>query len=294
MKLALIDASGYAYRAFWALPSLERPSDGLMVNAIVGFCGMLWRLARRNDDYTHVAVVFDAGYRNFRHDLSPSYKANRDGPPKLLVPQLPMLRRATAAFGFEHVELEGFEADDLIATYARLGLAEGMEVVIHSSDKDFAQLVSDAGVSIFDPIKKKLMGEPEVFEKFQVWPSQMIDYQALVGDASDNVPGCPGVGAKTAVELLREHGTLAKVIHAASRAQEEGHASKLQTRLLHHLDQIRLSWRLVTLDDHVPVPMALEDFERAQFDPARAIGFLKEIESVTLLREIEEASGVSA
>lgn len=290
--LVLIDASGYIYRSFWALPALERPSDGLQVNAVVGLCQTYWRWVRRGD-YTHIAAIFDAGPRTFRHDIFPAYKGNRTGPPAQLIPQFAFIRRSTDAFGIERVELEGYEADDLIATYARLANGEGAKVTIVSSDKDFAQLVSDAGVSIFDPMKKRELGEPEVFEKFQVWPSQMIDYQALVGDASDNVPGCPGVGAKTAAELLREHGTLVKVMADAGFAEGNGTATKLQTRLLHHREHIRLSWRLVRLDDHVPVPVALEDFERAEFDPARAIGFLKEIESVTLLREVMESCGVS-
>lgn len=295
--LVLIDASGYIYRAFWALPALERPSDGLPVNAVVGFAQTLWRWVKRGD-YTHIVAIFDAGPMTFRHEIFPAYKGNRSGPPAQLIPQFAYIRKATDAFGIERVELEGYEADDLIATYARLANSEGAKVTIVSSDKDFAQLVSDAGVSIFDPIKKPIkkreLGEPEVFEKFQVWPSQMVDYQALVGDQSDNVPGCPGVGAKTAAGLLLEHGTLVKVMAAASEAQANGTVSKLQTRLLHHIEQIRMSWRLVTLDAHVPVPVALEDFERVEFHPGRAITFLREIESVTLLREIEEASGVSA
>lgn len=285
--LALIDGSGFIYRSYWALPALHRQSDGLMINAVLGFSEMLWRLVRQRK-YTHVAVVFDAGSLTFRHELFPAYKANREGPPGQLVPQFPLIRQATEAFGVAQVELDGYEADDLIATYARIANQgnPSFRVTIVSSDKDFYQVVTDAGIGMFDPIKKVEIGEPEVFAKFGVWPSQMVGFQALMGDSVDNVPGCPGIGAKTAAALIREHGSLNGVLDDARSAVAP---TKLQTRITHYLDEIAVSERLVTLDEHVPVEVAVEDFERTEFEPRRALAFLDVIESVTLRREIETA-----
>jgi len=203
-RLVLIDGSGYIFRAYHGLPPLTRQSDGLPVGAVSGFCNMLFRLIKENrgiDAPTHLAVIFDAGSKTFRNDLYAGYKANRPPAPEDLIPQFPLIRRATEAFGVPAIELSGFEADDLIATYARIGVEAGLRVTIISSDKDLMQLITDQ-VLMMDPVKSTLVGHEQVLEKFGVPPSLVVDAQALIGDTADNVPGAPGIGVKTAAQLL--------------------------------------------------------------------------------------------
>src|SRR6185369_13781932 len=200
----LIDGSGYIFRAFHALPPLTRPSDGLPVGAVHGFCQMLWKLLRESkvsEAPTHIAVIFDAGRDTFRNDIYPKYKAQRPPPPDELIPQFPLIRDAVKAFNVACIELDRFEADDLIATYAKTVVDAGGDVTIVSSDKDLMQLVRP-GVTMFDGMKAKRIGRDEVVEKFGVPPEKVIDVQALAGDSIDNVPGVPGIGIKTAAELI--------------------------------------------------------------------------------------------
>ena len=202
-------ARGYIFRAYHALPPLSR-SDGVPTGAVSGFCNMLAKLLddiHDEGDVGHLAVIFDAGRRTFRNDIYPDYKANRPEPPEDLVPQFALIRDATRAFNVPCIEMPGFEADDLIATYARTAEAEGYDVVIVSSDKDLMQLVSGA-ISMLDPIKQRRIGAAEVEEKFGVGPDKVVEVQALAGDSVDNVPGVPGIGIKTAAELINAYGDL--------------------------------------------------------------------------------------
>ena len=217
----LIDGSGYIFRAFHALPPLTRPSDGLPVGAVHGFCAMLWKLlqdARKGRGPTHLAVIFDASEKTFRNEIYKDYKAHRPPAPEELVPQFPLIRDAVKAFNIACIEQNGYEADDLIATYAREALAAGGDVTIVSSDKDLMQLVKP-GVSMLDTMKNQTIGPDEVREKFGVPPDKVVDVQALAGDSTDNVPGVPGIGVKTAAELINEYGDLETLLARAQRDQ---------------------------------------------------------------------------
>ena len=202
--LYLIDGSGYLFRAYHALPPLTRKSDGLPMGAVSGYCNMLWKLLEdmKSDAPTHLAVIFDAGEKTFRNDIYKEYKANRPPPPEDLIPQFPLVRDATRAFGVSCVEMKGYEADDLIATYARLGREAGAKVTIVSSDKDLMQLVVDGKVELLDTMKNKRIASAEVMERFGVGPDKVVQVQALAGDSTDNVPGVRGIGVKTAAELI--------------------------------------------------------------------------------------------
>lgn len=202
-RLILVDGSGYIFRAYHALPPMTRP-DGIHVNAVFGFTQMLSQFLARNSA-THIAVVFDTARTTFRNEFYPDYKAHRPEPPPELVPQFALIREATEALGVCQAELSGFEADDLIAAYAKAFVAEGGTVAIVSSDKDLMQLVRP-GVEMLDPIKQKPIREPEVLEKFGVTPDKVVEVQALAGDSTDNVPGVPGIGIKTAAQLINEYG----------------------------------------------------------------------------------------
>ena len=210
----LVDGSGYIFRAFHALPPMTRP-DGTPVNAVYGFTAMLMRLVE-DTDADRIAVVFDVARTTFRNDIYPDYKANRDDPPPELVPQFALIRDAVKALNLQVAELPGYEADDIIATYARRAAALGAEVTIVSSDKDLMQLV-DERISLFDPVKQRRIGGPEVVERFGVPPEKVVDVQALAGDSSDNVPGVPGIGVKTAAQLIGEYGDLDTLL---ARAEE--------------------------------------------------------------------------
>ena len=284
--LYLIDASAYIFRAFHALPPLSRASDGLPVGAVSGFCNMIWKLLedlRGPDRPTHFACIFDHSSYSFRNDLYADYKANRPPPPEDLRPQFPLVRQAAIAFATHALEQEGYEADDLIATYTRRAEQLGARVTIVSSDKDLMQLVSDR-VQMLDTMKNKVMGLDAVAEKFGVTPDKVIDVQALAGDSVDNVPGAPGIGVKTAAQLIAEFGTVEALL---DRAEEIKQPKRRQT-LIDHADDIRISKTLVTLKDDVPLDRALEDLAVADPDPETLLAFLEEMEFRTITRRIRE------
>ncbi len=268
-RLCLVDGSGFLFRAFHALPVLTRP-DGTPVNAVLGFTNMLLKLL---DDLhaSHVAVIFDSARESFRNEIFPDYKANRPDPPDELVPQFPLVRDATRAFNVECLERPGFEADDLIATYARQALSEGFEVMIVSSDKDLMQLVSDR-VSMFDALKNRKIGQAEVEEKFGVGPERVVDVQALAGDSTDNVPGVPGIGVKTAAQLIQAYGDLDSLLARASEIKQP----KRRQSLIEFAEQARLSRELVRLRDDVPTDVTVAELRRRDPDPAQLLTFLDE------------------
>lgn len=290
-RVYLVDGSAYIFRAYHALPPLTRKSDGLPVGAVSGFCNMIFKLLQDfgpEDAPTHLAVIFDHPSRTFRDEIYSEYKANRPPAPEDLVPQFPLVRDATRAFNVACVEMAGFEADDLIATYARQAEAAGAEVVIVSSDKDLMQLVSDR-VILFDQMKDKRIGPDGVREKFGVGPERMIELQALIGDTSDNVPGVPGIGPKTAAQLLEDFGSLDAVLERAGEIT----AKKRRENLINHADDARMSKQLVTLRTDVPVEHSLDRFAVAAPDPDVVLPFLKGMEFRTITRRVEEAiSGV--
>jgi DNA polymerase-1 len=265
--LILVDGSGYIFRAFHALPPMTR-GDGTPVNAVFGFTNMLARFLRDHIG-THLAVVFDAGSKTFRNRIYDLYKAQRPEPPAELIPQFKLVRDATAAFGVACVELVDWEADDLIATYARVAAEEGIRVTIVSSDKDLMQLVRP-GVSMMDPIKQKPLGEAEVFEKFGVVPGRVVDVQALMGDSVDNVPGVPGIGPKGAAELIQAYGDLESVLAAAPGMK----ASKRRDNLIAHAESARISRKLVELCDQVPLPLPVEALEARPINRTQLADFL--------------------
>ncbi len=265
--LILIDGSGFIFRAFHALPPMTR-ADGTPVNAVFGFTNMLARLLA-NHEGTHIAVIFDAGRTTFRNDLYDKYKAQRPEPPPELVPQFALVRDATAAFGVPALELATFEADDLIASYACAATAAGFRTTIVSSDKDLMQLVDDR-VTMQDPIKQKPIGPAEVMEKFGVPPSQVVEVQALMGDSVDNVPGVPGIGPKTASQLIQEFGTVEAVL-AAAPGMKPG---KRRDMLIEHADAARISRRLVELACDVPLPMPLDELVAKDPDHPTLVAWL--------------------
>ncbi len=289
-RVYLIDGSGYIFRAFHALPPLTRPSDGLPVGAVHGFCNMLWKLLRETKGEkrpTHIAVIFDASRVTFRNGIYPEYKAHRPETPPELVPQFPLIRDAVRAFNVACVEQEGFEADDIIATYAREAAGAGGEVVIVSSDKDLMQLV-DAHVSLLDTMKNKEIREPEVLEKFGVAPDKVVDVQALAGDSSDNVPGVPGIGIKTAAELIREYGDLETLLAKAPLIKQK----MRRERLIEFAEQARISRRLVELEKNVPVERPLDHTALEEPDPNALLAFMRSMEFNSLTKRVSEAFGV--
>ncbi|MGB3625773.1 MAG: DNA polymerase I [Henriciella sp.] len=284
--LYLIDASAYIFRAFHALPPLSRASDGLPVGAVSGFSNMLWKLLEElkgDERPTHFACIFDKGSYTFRNDLYPDYKANRDEPPEDLRPQFPLVREASIAFACHALELEGYEADDLIATYARQAEAKGARVTIVSSDKDLMQLVTDK-ITMLDTMKNKHLGIEQVHEKFGVGPEKVVDVQALAGDSTDNVPGAPGIGVKTAAQLLGEYGDVETLL---ARAEEIKQPKRRQT-LIDFADQVRISKKLVQLDENVPLETPLEDLAVCDPDPKTLIDFLEKMEFRTITRRVRE------
>ncbi|SSC70587.1 unnamed protein product [Ciceribacter sp. T2.26MG-112.2] len=293
--LFLVDGSGFIFRAFHALPPLTRKSDGLPVGAVSGFCNMLWKLLTDARDTnvgvtpTHFAVIFDYSSKTFRKELYPQYKANRSAPPEELVPQFGLIRQATRAFNLPCIETEGFEADDLIATYARQAEAIGADVTIISSDKDLMQLVTPT-VHMYDSMRDKQIGIPDVVEKWGVPPEKMIDLQSLTGDSTDNVPGVPGIGPKTAAQLLEEFGDLDTLLARASEIKQV----KRRESIIANADLVRLSRQLVTLKTDVPLEMPLDALVLEKQDGPRLIGFLKTMEFTTLTRRVAEACGCDA
>jgi len=282
--LYLIDGSGYIFRAYHALPPLTRKSDGLPVGAVQGFCNMLWKLLKETnagEKPTHLAVIFDYSSKSFRNEFYPEYKAHRPEPPADLRPQFGLIRQATRAFNVACVEQENYEADDLIATYARQASEAGATCRIVSSDKDLMQLIRP-GVSLYDTMKDREVGEPEVLEKFGVTPDKVIDVQALSGDSVDNVPGVPGIGVKTGAQLVNEYGDLETLLERASEIKQ----NKRRENLIAFADQARVSKKLVTLDDHVPVTEDVGSFAVDTPKASALIGFLKALEFSTFTKKV--------
>ncbi|MFP4097419.1 MAG: DNA polymerase I [Alphaproteobacteria bacterium] len=272
-ELFLIDGSGFIFRAYYAMAYSRQSAmtnpDGIEVSAVYGFTNMLLKMLK---DYhaPNIAVIFDAARENFRNEIYPQYKANRDETPEDLVPQFPLIREATQAFDIPALEVEGYEADDLIAAYTRLALEMDKKVVIVSSDKDLMQLVRP-GVRMLDPIKGKWIDEDGVFEKFGVAPDKVVDVQALAGDSIDNVPGVPGIGVKTAAQLINEYGSLESLLERA----EEIKQPKRREKLINHAQDARISKKLVMLDDHAPVPLPLEALKAHDPDKPELMAFLE-------------------
>ncbi|SHE33724.1 DNA polymerase I [Ruegeria intermedia] len=284
--LHLIDGSAFIFRAYHALPPLTRKSDGMPIGAVSGFCNMLQRYVDGDhgpDAPTHLAVIFDKGSHTFRNDLYDLYKANREAMPEDLRPQIPLTRQATEAFNIPCKELEGYEADDIIATLACQARKAGGRVTIVSSDKDLMQLVGD-GVEMLDAMKNKRIDREGVFEKFGVYPERVVDVQALAGDSVDNVPGAPGIGIKTAALLINEFGDLETLL---DRAEEIKQPKRRQT-LIEKRDQIELSKKLVQLDCKTPLDFTLDDLELRDPDPDKLLSFLAEMEFRTLSKRIAD------
>jgi len=282
----LIDGSGYIFRAYYALPPLSRKSDGLPTGAVSGFCSMLFKLLEdaRSDETkfkpTHFAVIFDSARKNFRNEIYKDYKANRTEAPEDLAPQFSYIRKSVEAFNLPSIELTNYEADDLIATYAKKIISVGATATIISSDKDLMQLVNDK-IRIYDPMKSKIIGTKEVKEKFGVKPDQVIDVQSLAGDSSDNIPGVPGIGIKTAAELINKYNSLDNLL----KNLEEIKQKKRKETLINNKDNAILSRKLVTLKNDVPVEKKIESFELKEINKERLYNFLKEMEFNRLLSQ---------
>jgi DNA polymerase-1 len=284
-KLYLIDGSGFIFRAYHALPPLTAP-DGTPVGAVVGFVNMLLKL-RQEHKGDYMAVIFDAARKTFRNRIYEAYKANRPPAPEDLVPQFPIVREATVALGLPAIELADYEADDIIATYARLGREAGMEVVIVSSDKDLMQLIGE-GVALYDAMKQKNIGAPEVLEKFGVAPEKVRHVLALMGDSSDNVPGVPGIGPKTAAELIGQYGDLETLLSRAGEIKQNKRRETIQA----NVDQARISYELIGLKDDVPLPVPLESLAVADMDAATAIAFCAKYGLKTAMARIQGKQGI--
>jgi DNA polymerase-1 len=287
----LIDGSGYIFRAYHALPPLTRSSDAMPVGAVHGFCQMLWKLLRDvTDDLepTHLAVIFDTK-KNYRNDIYPLYKANRPPPPDDLVPQFALIREAVQAFNVPCLELEGYEADDLIATYTRQTIEAGGDVTIVSSDKDLMQLLKP-GVVMLDTMKNRRIEADQVVEKFGVGPEKVIDVQSLAGDSTDNVPGVPGIGIKTAALLINEYGDLDSLLERASEIKQ----NKRRQNLIEFANQARISRDLVTLKQDVPVIEPLDQFALREPEPDLLLEFLSQMEFSKLTARIAESFNVKA
>jgi DNA polymerase I len=283
--LYLIDGSGYLFRAYHALPPLTRKSDGLPIGAVSGYCNMLWKLLadmKAGDAPSHLAVIFDASERTFRNDIYKEYKAHRPPAPEDLIPQFPLVREATRAFGVSCVEMAGYEADDLIATYARMAREAGARCTIVSSDKDLMQLVVDGQVELFDSMKNKRIASPEVMEKFGVAPGKVIQVQALAGDSTDNVPGVRGIGIKTAAELIGQFGDVETLLKRAGEIKQ----NKRRETLLENADNARVSLSLVTLEDKVPIKETPDEFAVHEPDAKELIGFLKAMEFAAITKRV--------
>jgi len=290
--LYLVDGSGYIFRAFHALPPLTRKSDKLPVGAVAGFCNMLVRLMddmAAEESPTHLAVIFDASGKTFRNDIYPAYKANRDAPPEDLVPQFPLVREAVKAFGIPSVELQGYEADDLIAAYTHAATQSGARVSIVSSDKDLMQLVTDR-VNMIDTMKDKKIGPAEVLEKFEVGPERVIDVQSLAGDSVDNVPGVPGIGIKTAALLINEYGDLETLLERAGEIKQ----NKRRENLIEFAEQARISRELVTLRTDTPLPVDMSEMGLTPPEAGMLMGFLKAMEFNTLTQRVGKRYDIHA
>ena len=288
----LIDGSGYIFRAYYALPPLTRKSDGLPTGAVSGFCSMLFKLledSKSNQNLqkpTHFAVIFDSARKTFRNEIYSDYKANRSEAPDDLAPQFEYIRKSVLAFNLPSVELINYEADDLIATYVDKILSQGAKVTIVSSDKDLMQLYKE-NVRIFDPMKNKFISEEDIQKKFGVDSSKVIDVQALAGDSSDNVPGVPGIGVKTAAELINKYGNLETLLKSAQEIKQ----NKRRETLLENKDKALISKKLVTLKHDAPVNKNLEEFKLKDIDKDKLYKFLREMEFNRLLSSAISAYG---
>jgi DNA polymerase I len=286
----LVDGSSYIFRAYHALPPLNRRSDGLQVNAVLGFCNMLWKLLREmppDNRPTHLAIIFDKSEVTFRNKLYPEYKAHRPPAPDDLIPQFALIREAVRAFDLPCLEQGGFEADDLIATYAREAGERGATATIVSSDKDLMQLVTDK-VTMYDTMKDRRIGIAEVIEKFGVPPEKVVEVQALAGDSTDNVPGVPGIGVKTAAQLIVEYGDLETLLKRAGEIKQP----KRREALIENAEKARISRQLVLLDDKVKLDVPLDELAVHEPDPRKLIAFLKAMEFSTLTRRVAEYSQI--
>jgi len=287
----LVDGSSYIFRAYHALPPLNRKSDGLQVNAVLGFCNMLWKLLRdmpEDNRPTHLAIVFDKSEITFRNKIYPDYKAQRPPAPDELIPQFALIRSAVLAFDLPCLEQAGFEADDLIATYVRQARERGASATIVSSDKDLMQLVTDC-VVMYDTMKERRIGIPEVIEKFGVPPEKVVEVQALAGDSTDNVPGVPGIGVKTAAQLIVEYGDLEQLLQRAGEIKQP----KRRQALIENAEKARISRKLVLLDDKVDLEVPLDDLTVHEPDARKLIAFLKAMEFSTLTRRVAEYSHIN-
>ncbi|MDB9807922.1 DNA polymerase I, partial [Candidatus Pelagibacter sp.] len=288
----LIDGSGYIFRAYYALPPLTRKSDGLPVGAVSGFCSMLFKLledSKSNENLqkpTHFAVIFDAARKTFRNEIYSDYKANRSEAPDDLAPQFEYIRKSVVAFNLPSVDLPNYEADDLIATYAEQILAKGAKVTIVSSDKDLMQLYRK-NVRLFDPMKNKFITPEDIVAKFGVEPEKVIDVQSLAGDSSDNVPGVPGIGVKTAAELINKYGTLEKLLDSAHEIKQ----NKRRETLIENKDKAIISKKLVTLMKDAPAKRKIEEFKLKEIDKGKLYKFLQEMEFNRLLSSVISAYG---
>ena len=288
----LIDGSGYIFRAYYALPPLTRKTDGLPVGAVSGFCNMLFKLLEDSksdqnlEKPTHFAVIFDSARKNFRNEIYSDYKSNRSDAPDDLIPQFDYIRKSVEAFNLPSIELINYEADDLIATYVEQILAEGAKATIISSDKDLMQLFKK-NVRIYDPMKNKFISNEDVNKKFGVEPEKVIDVQSLAGDSADNVPGVPGIGVKTAAELIKEYGNLENLLKNARKIKQ----NKRRETILENKDKAIISKKLVTLKKDVPVDTKIEEFELKEIDKNKLYSFLREMEFNRLLSSVISTYG---
>jgi len=280
----LIDGSGYIFRAYYALPPLTRKSDGLPVGAVSGFCSMLFKLLEDSKSSenlqkpSHFVVIFDAARKTFRNEIYSDYKANRSEAPDDLAPQFEYIRKSVVAFNLPAIDLPNYEADDLIATYVEQILSKGAKATIVSSDKDLMQLYKK-DVRLFDPMKNKFIKPEDIVTKFGVGPKKVIDVQSLAGDSSDNVPGVPGIGVKTAAELINKYGTLEKLLDKAHEIKQ----NKRRETLIENKDKAIISKKLVTLMKDVPVERKIEEFQLKKIDKDKLYKFLREMEFNRLL-----------
>ena len=288
----LIDGSGYIFRAYYALPPLSRKSDGLPTGAVNGFCNMLFKLLEdsKSEDNkekpTHFAVIFDSARKNFRNEIYSDYKANRADAPEDLIPQFDYIRKSVLAFNLPSIELLNYEADDLIATYVENILKAGAKVTIVSSDKDLMQLYKK-NVRIYDPMKNKFINNDDVIKKFGVNPDKVIDVQALAGDSSDNVPGVPGIGVKTAAELISNYGSIENLLNNLEKIKQ----NKRRETLIENKDKAIISKKLVTLKKDVPIKVEPSDFLIKKIDKKKLYTFLRDMEFNRLLSSVISAYG---
>ena len=283
----LIDGSGYIFRAYYALPPLTRKSDGLPTGAVNGFCSMLFKLLEdtkaedNKEKPTHFVVIFDSARKNFRNEIYSDYKGNRSDAPDDLIPQFDYIRKSVEAFNLPSVELLNYEADDLIATYSEQILSAGAKATIVSSDKDLMQLYKK-NLRIYDPMKNKYISEDDIYNKFGVEPKKVIDVQALAGDSSDNVPGVPGIGVKTAAELINKYKTLENLLTKAGEIKQ----NKRRETLIENKDKAIISKKLVTLKKDVPIKDEIIKFKLKEIDKKKLYNFLREMEFNRLLSSV--------